>query len=1445
MLHTIINFSIRNKLLIGLAVLIFTAYGIYEVTQLPIDAVPDITNNQVQVITVAPALGATDIERLITVPIEQALANIPEVIEQRSFSRFGLSIVTLVFNDKTDIYWVRQQSTERLQGIMQTLPIQYGIPFIAPLTTGLGEIFQYTVRAQNGYESRYSPMDLRTIQDWTIRKQLLQTPGIADVSSFGGHIKQFEIAIDPNKLFANRLTLEDVYDAVVRNNENTGGAYIEKGPNVLFIRTEGLISDSMDAGWIVIKHMQNGTPVLLKDIAKIQSGHATRYGALTLNGTTEVSGAVVMMLKGENSNQVIKNVKLKIAEIQQQLPEGILIEPFLDRTKMVNRAITTVSINLVEGALIVVFVLVLFLGSLRAGLVVAFVIPLSMLFAVICMNRFGVSGNLMSLGALDFGLIIDGAVIIVEAWLHYMYSQKQKAVSQTFIDTEVGTITTRMMKSALFGQLIILMVYLPIFTLQGIEGKMFIPMAQTVAFALTGAFICSITFVPWASSILLKPSVLFQNTFSLAIFNRATLIYRRALRYTIRKPKHIFLMIGTLVLLAFLLLSNLGGEFIPTLPEGDFAVETRVWPGSGLHTAVELSSKASRLLISRFPEIEKIVTKTGSSEIPIDPMPMDASDMIIVLKDRNTWINATTYKDLEQAMLKCLEEIPGATFSFQYPVAMRFNELISGARQDVVCKIYGPHLDTLSSLAQRFGRLCNSMPGISGLYIEQNAGLPQITIQYNRSRIAQYGLSVTQLNTIVNTALAGKSCGYLYDNDKRIDVVLRFAGEQRNQIEDVRRILIKTPFGNQIPLQEVADINTVNGYSQIQRDKGQRRVMVGFNIRQGDVEGAVKRLQSTIEAKLKLPQGYRISYGGAFENLKTAKARLAIAVPIALILILLVLYLAFRSIALSLIIFTAVPLSAVGGIIALYLRQIPFSISAGIGFIALFGVAVLNGIVLVAAYQTKTPYKGKALLRHILYASQTRLRPVLLTASVATLGFLPMAFSTGEGAEVQRPLATVVIGGLLMSTALTLLLLPMLYQLVLKVSFRFKHVKLFLIMGLLLSNILNAQKPISYHMVLDAAYKNSPDQKQNMLQYQFNLEQAAAFRQPTGLQITSEYGQFNSIYTDTRIGIEHNISFLIKNRFKAAEFKQQQVLYSVLNQQSNNSLQLQCSQLFADWIYLYQKQKLLLETDSILQILTAQSQLKLKTGDIEPLDLKLIVQQKAQSEMACYENTQALNQTQYKMLYHLKSPSDFSTSYIPACDFKTDTSLQLNIEALLIHPDLLALKQQANILNAQRNTLKAEFIPDVTLGYNAMSMQGNGADNIKYNNTMQFNWMQLRVVIPLNAKRLQHQLRAQTLSMQLFEFKATTQQQILQAQLQMALSAYMQSREAIRFYILQGLNNAQLIQQLALIKYTSGSIDFSQWQILHSQSVNVRMSYLEQLRKLYIHIGTLYYLLKF
>ncbi|MEO6582822.1 MAG: CusA/CzcA family heavy metal efflux RND transporter, partial [Ferruginibacter sp.] len=1023
----IIHFSINNKLVIGFMTIALIIWGIYSATHLPIDAQPDITNNQVQISTLAPTLGTQEVEQYITAPIELSLANIPKVIESRSISRSGLSVVTVVFSDDADIYWARQLVGERLKEAETEIPHDAGVPTMSPISTGLGEIYQYVIKTKPGFENKYTATDLRTIQDWIVTRQLAGTPGIAEINGWGGFVKQYEVAINNEQLNAMGITIPELFTALQNNNENTGGSYIEQQNNAYYIRGLGQVTSLSDIEKIVIKNV-NGFPVLIKDVAKVQYGGATRYGAVTYNGKGEVVAGIVLMLKGENFHDVIKRVKEKMVQIQKSLPEGVVIEPFIDRTELVDRAIGTVKKNLIEGALIVIFVLVLLLGNWRAGLIVASMIPLAMLFAFSMMLLFGVSGNLMSLGAIDFGLIVDGAVIIVEATLHHLYSKKSKEkLTQSEMNEEVYKSAGRMMGSASFGQIIILVVYLPILALVGIEGKMFRPMAETVAFAILGAFLLSLTYVPMISSLFLSKKTEHKRNISDRIIDKLKSWYLPFLNGALRFKKIVVAFSIVILIITYFVFKGLGGEFIPTLEEGDFAVELRLGQGTSLSQTIELYSKAEKILRQRIPEIKQAVTRIGSAEIPTDPMPIEGGDMMLAMKPKDEWTTATTQAEMIEKIKEAMAVIPGLSGEVSQPMQMRFNELISGVKQDVAIKIFGDNIDELLSQSNKVAALISKVDGVTEPFVERISGLPQILVEYNREKIAQYGLSISDVNMILKTAYAGNVAGVVFEGEKRFDMVVRLQKEMRQDMTGIENLYVPLPNGGKVPLSEVATVTLKNAPAQVSRENGKRRIFVGFNVRGRDVESTVKEIQALLAANLKLPSGYYTTYGGQFENLQAAKQRLSIAVPVALLLIIILLYFTFNSIGQSLLIFTAIPLSAIGGVFALLIRGMPFSISAGIGFIALFGVAVLNGIVLISQFNFLKQEGITDIYERVRQGTLVRLRPVILTASVASLGFLPMALSTSAGAEVQKPLATVVIGGLITATILTLIVLPVLY----------------------------------------------------------------------------------------------------------------------------------------------------------------------------------------------------------------------------------------------------------------------------------------------------------------------------------------------------------------------------------------------------------------------------------
>ena len=1441
MLNKIIGFSVKNKLIVALFTIALVIYGVFELTKLPVDAVPDITNNQVQIITTAPSYGATDIERLVTFPVEQASSNIAGIKEIRSYSRFGLSLVTLVFNDDVDIYWARQQVSERLLTVQANIPEGIGKPEMGPISTGLGEIYQYVVKAKKGYEKQYDITELRTLQDWVVRRQLLGVKGVAEVSSFGGKLKQYEVAINPNELQAHGVTIADVFNALEGNNQNTGGSYIEKQETVLYIRSEGLITSKEDIENVVVKNTQNRVPLLIRDVAEVKIGAATRYGALIYNNEGEVSGAIVMMLKGANSNVVIENIKQKIAEIQKTLPEGVVIEPFLDRTDMVSNAINTVQTNLLEGALIVVFVLVLFLGNFRAGLLVASVIPLSMLFAIIMMNLFGVSGNLMSLGALDFGLIVDGAVIIVEAVMHQLSHHKKLGgltlFTQHEMDKEVKSASSKMMNSAVFGQIIILIVYLPIFSLQGIEGKMFKPMAQTVAFALLGAFILSLTYIPMVSSVFLSKKISLKKNFSDRAMAKIENKYSNLLQKALTIPKILITVVVSLFVVAVFLLTRLGGEFILSIEEGDYAVETRVLSGSNLNTTIGNVQKVAAILKSRFPEVKNIVTKIGSSEVPTEPLPMDMGDMIINLKKKNEWTSAKTFEELSEKMGKAASEVPGVTTSFQFPVQMRFNELMTGARQDVVCKIFGEDLDTLGIYAKQLGNIVRNVEGTTELYVEQITGTPQIVVKYNRAAIAKYGLNIADINKNVNAAFAGQSTGLVFEGEKRFELVVRLHNDKRTDITDVQNLLIPTPNGQQIPLSQVADVALVDSPSQIQREDTRRRILVGFNVNGRDVESIVKELQQQVDQKIKLPTGYTISYGGSFENLNEAKSRLSVAVPVSLILIFLLLYFAFDSIKYGLLIYTAIPLSAIGGIFLLALRGMPFSISAGVGFIALFGIAVLNGIVLVAEFNRIKKTGEQDMKKIVLQGTVTRLRPVLMTAFVASLGFLPMAISNGAGAAVQRPLATVVIGGLMIATLLTLFVLPILYisfEKGLKITKTKKQVVATVVLLFAWIIPAQAQKKIGLNEAVQSAMANNLSIKGQQLRAEQAKQLIKTATDLPQTNIMAEYGKFNSTFVDDRLSITQSFNLpTVYSRQKdklTAEWKES-LLNIDLKQVEVKKL---TTMVFYEMLLIQEKSKVLDTINNAYKEFSRVADLRLKTGESNMLEKASAASQSTQIgiQIKGLQKEFGLLQQQLMLL------TNSSEMLQPQANSYQLESIALDTAALVQHPYLKMQIQQEQTAMASTKLAKAQLLPELLLGYNNMSIQDG-----THTRSNRFNSVQLGIGIPIFAGAQKAKIRSAKTQEAIAKNESTLAKKQLQTEMQDVYNQFLRNREIVMEFEHTAIKNAKSITNTLNRQLQNGEINYLEWTVLNQQAMTLKLDYLDAVKDLNNSIIQLNYLL--
>ncbi len=1453
MLNSIIRFSVKNKLVIGIFTLGLIIWGMWSASRLPVDAVPDITNNQVQVITVAPSHAALDIERLVTFPIEQTMATIPNIKEMRSFSRFGLSVVTIVFEDNADVYWARQQVNERLSTAKSRIPPGVGNPEMAPITTGLGEIYQYIVRPKKGYEKKYTPMQLRTIQDWIIRRQLLGIPGVAEVASFGGYLKQYEIAIDPDKLRSYNISIADLFAALERNNQNTGGAYIDRKPTAWFIRSEGLIGSVDDIGKIVVKNTSDGIPILVRDIATVQLGHATRYGAMTYNNQGEVTGALALMLKGENSNAVVNRVKKRIAQIEKTLPEGVEIDAFLDRSELVNRAIGTVEKNLIEGALIVIFVLVLFLGNFRAGLIVASVIPLSMLFAMGMMHLFGVSANLMSLEAIDFGLIVDGAVIIVEATLHQLLSKVNGKdalhLDRRRMDEEVFLASSRIRSSASFGEIIILIVYLPILALVGIEGKMFRPMAQTVSFAILGAFLLSLTYVPMMSAAFLNRKIQHKTNFSDRMMDFFQRKYHPIITAALKRKLAVVTSAVILFVIALVIFTQMGGEFIPTLEEGDFAVETRVLTGSSLSETVEAAQKGASVLLKQFPdEVEEVVGKIGSSEIPTDPMPIEACDLMVILKDKQEWTKAHTQNELADKMAKALEVIPGVTFGFQQPIQMRFNELMTGVRQDVAVKIFGEDLDVLSRLANRVGKVAGGVEGVKDIYVEQVTGLPQIVININRDEVAKYGLDIATINQAVNTAFAGQSAGMVYEGERRFDLVVRLQQNDRQQINDVRNLYITTPAGNQVPLSQLADVQFKVGPNQVQREDAKRRIIVGFNVRGRDVASVVKELQGKMTKSVKMPPGYYATYGGQFQNLQEANARLAVAVPAALALIFLLLFFAFRSAKQALLIFTAIPMAAIGGVFSLLLRGMPFSISAGVGFIALFGVAVLNGIVLLAEFNRLKKEGITDLDEIVLRGTKVRLRPVLMTATVASLGFLPMALATSAGAEVQRPLATVVIGGLITSTILTLVVLPCLYIYFERI--KLKNMKpnaaacIILLPLLIAGTAAKAQQRVTLEQAVQQALGHNGLMRSAELeiQYQQKIKASAGYIGKTNIDVTA--GQYNSYHwKDNNFSITQTIPN--PRNFSAKKELGNAMIGAARAQRkmTGNELVQQVKETYYNLLYLYSREQLLQQQDSIYSGFMKAAELRYRAGETKLLE-------KATAETQLNEVRNALDRNSADIMaqrYALQqlTGSGQLTDIVKDSLRERSFSIPADTAVVSANPFLSYLQQQIAVSEKEKEVVAAQRLPDFKLGYFNQSLIGsavNSGGTRLANAGDRFMGVNAGIAISVFNKPLREKIKAAEIGRQLAETRYAYNERVLVSEWKQAIEAYRKNKSSTAYYQNAALPNAALMLHHAQKGYQAGDAGYAEYLIAVRTAVQIKESYLQTLQALNQSIIRLEYL---
>ncbi|MCF0059650.1 CusA/CzcA family heavy metal efflux RND transporter [Dyadobacter sp. CY356] len=1444
MLDKIIHFSIYNKFIIGLFMLALIAVGGYSLSNLPIDALPDITNNQVQIITTSPTLATQEVEQFITYPIELAVKSIPKIVELRSVSRFGLSVVTIVFEENADIYWARAQISERLKEAESKIPKGLGNPELAPISTGLGEIYQYVVFPQKGFEKQYSATELRTIQDWIIRPQLIGTPGVAEVNTLGGSLKQYEIAIEPDKLKAMNTTIAEILDALELNNENTGGAYIDKKPYAYFIRGIGMVNGIDAINKIVIK-TKNEIPILIRDVATVQIGSSIRYGAVTKDGKGEEVSGMVMMLKGENSAEVVSRVKEKMEQIKKSLPKGVSIEAFVDRTKLVNRAIGTVERNLLEGALIVVFVLILLIGNLRAGLIVASVIPLSLLFAVSMMHLFGVSGNLMSLGAIDFGLIVDGAVIIVEAIIHRLQlSVKGKLTSQE-MDAEVYEASAKIRSSAAFGEIIILIVYLPILALVGIEGKMFGPMAQTVSFAILGAFILSLTYIPMMTALFLKKQTGHKINISDKIIHFFQQIYQPLLARSLKLKGLVLSIAVVLLIISAFIFNTLGGEFIPTLDEGDIATNLVIASGSSLSQEIEATTKAEQILKAKFPEVKMIVTKIGSSEIPTDPMPMEVGDMIIILKDKKDWTSARTKEELMDKMSEALEAIPGASTEFSQPIQMRFNELMTGVRSDVAVKIFGEDLEMLVSKGDEVLKIIRNVKGVTEAKTERVAGLPQITVRYNKDKLALYGLNVGDLNKVIRTGFAGEVAGVVYEGEKRFDMVVRLAQEKRQDISNLKTLFVSLPSGSQIPLEQVADIAYEPGPMQISREDGKRRIVVGFNVRDRDVKSVIEEIQKKLDQQLSLPAGYYVTYGGQFQNLIQANERLAVAVPVALLLIFVLLFFTFRSVSQSLLIFSAIPFSAIGGIFALWIRNMPFSISAGVGFIALFGVAVLNGIVLIGYFNQLKAEGLSDIMQRIKEGTSVRLRPVLMTAAVASLGFLPMAISTSAGAEVQKPLATVVIGGLISATLLTLIVLPILYW-YLESNLKIKKSGITALIILFFIGFETTAQPIpklSLQQAIELGSKNNQLLSAGELEIKMQSQLTGTAFDIPKTNIGGMLGQYNTKAFDQNYEVSQTFSpfqygarkEVLNNNLKSSQIRLEQ---------SKKEITYSIRQNWTSLLYLTKLNNSLTKQDSILGQFVKAASLRFQTGETNLLEKTTAItkQQEIQQRIRQNESLVAVGKSKVRLLLNLNTDfnvSDTTFTALPVSTLFDTTAINQN-------PVFLHALQQVEIARANKNLEKALLMPDFTAGYFIQSLTGNqdiNGQNINYNGVPRFQGFKAGIAIPVFSKSYRSKVRAAETNIQLQQKNVDYLQSQLQNQYQQQLTQLYTYQSLIEYYQTSAIPNARTISANASKSYQSGEISYVEYLQGIQTALDIDMNYLKAVADFNQAFASLQYLL--
>jgi cobalt-zinc-cadmium resistance protein CzcA len=1427
MLDKIIAFSLKNKLIILLFTLGVFGFGIFSVFQISIGAVPDVTNNQVQVITTSKNLSTQDIEQYITYPVEIEMANLPGVTEIRSISKFGLSVVTIVFEDNLGTYLPRQLIAEKIKSATDKIPQGFGTPEMGPITTGLGEIYQYTLEVKPEFKDNYSVTDLRTIQDWVVKRQLSGIKGVVEINTWGGYLKQYEVAIDPARLKAMNITTTAVFTALEKNNSIAGGGYIEKVNQSYFIRGEGKVKSLDDIGNIVVT-TNNGVPVFIKNVADIRFGHANRFGAITGNGEGEKVLGQVMMLKGGNSKQVIDDVKNRVTEIQKSLPEGVYINGFLERSELVKKTTFTVAENLILGCLIVIFVVVLLLGNWRSGLVVASVIPLCLLFAISFMNIFGIDANLMSLGAIDFGIIIDGAVIIVEFIAFQIASKSAHLVNlpkkerQLEIDQITYKSASKMMNSAIFGQLIILIVFIPILSLSGIEGKMFKPMAMTFSFALLGAMIFCFTYVPVVSSLFLKPVAENPNSISAKLICKLTSWYLPLITWAINNTKKVLYSALGLLLLAGGLFATMGGEFIPTLDEGDFVIQPVLKTGTSLTKTIAITTKIEKIILKNFPEVTQVISRIGAAEVPTDPMSMEESDVIVKLKPKSEWTSASSKDELADKIKAALEkEIPKMEIEFTQPIEMRFNELISGTRSDVAVKVFGEDLNILAQKAHEIKNAIAKVKGASDIIIEKTEGLPQMSVVYDRSKIARYGLNISDLNEMISLGFAGKTVGNVFEGEKRFDMVVRLAQTNRRDIEDLRSLYVSIPNGEQIPLSELASIEYTEGPTKISRDDTNRRIVVGINVRNRDLQSVVTDIQKIVDNNIKLPAGYYVKYGGQFENLQSAKSRLMIAVPLALFLIFVLLYFAFGSVKEALMVYSAIPLSAVGGVLFLWIRDLPFSISAGVGFIALFGIAVLNGIVLIEHFKELKHQGMKDIDELIIKGTTDRLRAVLLTASAAALGFLPMAISSSAGAEVQRPLATVVIGGLFTATILTMIVLPILYKIFEQKNFKKLIVKsnqkfIILILLLVSSSFTFAQNSNSeLEGLLSTAIQNNKGIRAAQLQVdktEANIKTAYTFDKTN---IYYSFDQNNLALNDLPIrvfGAQQRFSFptvyIAQEKVYQSEFEREKATFMI----QKNKLALAVSKAYEQIVYLQNQERLYSYLDSLYQNFSKASDRRFELGETNYLE-KITAQAKFRQIRTKLSQIDKDKKAQYELLQSLLQTEEetiIKATSITPVEIVNDTSSKLFYKSYL--------ESVTSNFENQITLQKQHWLPDINLHY--FQGKNNGL-------SQSLRGFQVGVALPILFSGNVSRAKVAKLELQSWKQQKQNEEDKIEQYIKQKTNELAKYQEAINYYNAFGKKLSDEIIKVANSSYKNGEIDFFQYIQSLENSTIIQVEYLD------------------